>query len=138
MKNVIVFLVLCGVLVLAIFLGMQRGGFAAPQPAAIKEQNAGIPSVGRIQILNGCGVAGAADKVKDFLQAKGFDVKNKDNARTNNYPFTIVVSRKKDCSTARLVANSLETDKIALIRRTADDEYDVTVFVGADFLERIK
>ena len=137
MKNAIVFLVLCGVLVLAIFLGMQRVGFAEPQPAAIKEQNGGIPSVGRIQILNGCGVAGAANKVADYLRAQRFDVKNKGNAPTSNYPFTVVVSRKKDRSIAEQVARALATDKIILLR-TSDETYDVTVFVGADFSERIK
>jgi hypothetical protein len=136
-KNAIVFLVLCGVLLLAIYLGMRQVGSTKAQPASAGERNAGIPSVGRVQVLNGCGVAGAADKVRDFLRAKRFDVKYKGNAPTNNYPFTIVVSRKKDCAIARLVANSLGTDKITLIR-TSDDTYDVTVFVGPDFSERIK
>ena len=137
MKNAIVFLVLCGELLAAIFICMERVGFSAPQSAAVKEQSAGIPSVGRIQILNGCGVAGAANKVADCLRAHGFDVKNKGNAPTSNYPFTVVASRKKDGSIAELVARALATDKIILLR-TADETYDVTVFVGADFSERIK
>jgi hypothetical protein len=116
---------------------MERVGFSAPQSAAVKEESAGIPSVGRVQILNGCGVAGAANKVADCLRARGFDVKNKGNAPTSNYPFTVVASRKKDGSIAELVARALATDKIILLR-TADETYDVTVFVGADFSERIK
>lgn len=136
MKNVIVFTVLCGVLLLAIFLGMKRVG-AVSQPDAVPEKNTGIPSVGRIQILNGCGVAGAANKVADFLRAQGFDVKNKGNAPTSNYPFTVVASRKKDCSIAEQVARALATDKVILLR-TADETYDATVFVGGDFSERTK
>jgi LytR cell envelope-related transcriptional attenuator len=136
-KNIIVFTVLCGLLLLAIFIGMQRAAPFAPQPAAVKEPGAGIPSVGRIQVLNGCGVAGAANKVADFLRARGFDVKNKGNAPTSNYPFTVVASRKKDGSIADQVARALSTDKI-IVLRTADETYDVTVFVGADFSERTK
>ena len=135
-KNIIAFTALCAVLLLAIFLGMQRVGEVS-RPAVAREQNPGIPSVGRVQILNGCGAAGAANKVADFLRAKGFDVKNKGNAPSSNYPFTIVASRKKGGSIAEQVARALATDKIIPLR-TADETYDVTVFVGADFLERTK
>lgn len=136
MKNAFLFSVLCGVLLLAIFLGMQRADPVSSQ-TSVSKQNAGIPSIGHIQILNGCGVAGAANKVADFLRARGFDVKNKGNAQTSNYPFTIVASRKKDCSIAEQVARALATDKV-IVLRTADETYDATVFVGADFSERIK
>ena len=120
------------------FLGMQRlktgDCFSVPTE---KKQSVIIPSVGSIQVLNGCGVVGAANNVADFLQAKGFDVKNKGNAPTNNYPFTLVVSRKKDGAIARQVAQALGTDKLSLVR-TSDEPYDATVFVGPDFLERTK
>ena len=138
MKNFAVFISLCCVLVLAMFLGMQRSktGECLPVPTE-KKQSVIIPSVGSIQVLNGCGVGGAANNVADFLQAKGFDVKNKGNAPTNNYPFTLVVSRKKDGAIARQVAQALGTDKLSFVR-TSDESYDATVFVGPDFLERTK
>jgi hypothetical protein len=137
-KNFIVFITVACVLVLAMFLGMEQTKKSATiQPLIQKQQNVCIPSVGSIQILNGCGVIGAANKVADFLRARGFDVKNKGNAPLNNYPFTLVVSRKKDGSIARQIAQALATEKIVQIR-TSDDSYDVTVFVGADFLERTK
>jgi hypothetical protein len=120
------------------FLGMQRSKSGDASAVSIeKKQSAIIPSVGSIQVLNGCGVPGAANKVADFLQAKGFDVKNKGNAPTSNYPYTIVISRKKDGTIARQVAQALATDKITLIR-TSDESFDATVFVGSDFLERTK
>jgi hypothetical protein len=134
-KNVVVLLVLICILLAAIFLGMQRSQKtqALPGPAGT------IPSIGKIQILNGCGADGAANKVGDFLRAKGFDVKNKGNAPASNYPFTLVVSRKKDMSIAQQVAESLRAgkDKV-LLMRNGDETYDVTVFVGSDYSERIK
>jgi hypothetical protein len=133
-KNVVVFSVLCCILITAMLLGAHRGN---RQPAAQSiQQTDGIPSIGRIQILNGCGAVGAANKVADYLRAKGFDVKNKGNAPTSNYPFTMVVSRTKDMSIARQVAAALTTDKAILIR-TTDETYDATVFIGSDFPERI-
>ena len=136
MKNVIVLLVLAGVLVAAMFLGMHR---SATRVSKLTEVSGAIPSIGRIQILNGCGADGVANKAGDFLRAKGFDVKSKGNAPTSNYPFTLIVSRKKDMSIAKQVAEALgaESDKVILMRN-GDETYDVTVFVGSDFPERIK
>jgi hypothetical protein len=138
-KNVVVLLVLVCVLAGAIVLGMKRSQKTGGPALALPGGTGGIPSIGRIQILNGCGADGAANKVGDFLRAKGFDVKNKGNAPASNYSFTLVVSRKKDMSIAQQVAQSLgtEKDKVVLMRN-GDETYDVTVFVGSDYSERIK
>jgi hypothetical protein len=135
-KNVIVLLLLAGVLVAAMFLGMHRSVLRVSE---LTEKGGAIPSIGRIQVLNGCGTDGAANKIRDFLRTKGFDVKSKGDAPTSNYPFTIIVSRKKDMSVAHQVAGALgaESDKVILMRN-GDETYDVTVFVGSDFPERIK
>lgn len=117
-------------------IGMNRstpGPSKAAAPVQVAES--GIPSVGRVQLLNGCGAVGAANKVADFLRAKGFDVKQIGNAPTANYPSTLVVSRTKDMSVARQVAAALGTDKVVLMR-AGDETYDVTVFIGPDYPER--
>ena len=132
MKNVFVFLALCGVLVVAMVLGSRR----EISHALSRSHNITIPTIGSIQILNGCGVAGAANKVADFLRGRGFDVKNIGTASTSNYPFTLVVSRKKEMTIARQVAAALTTDRVVLMRN-GDDIYDATVFIGSDFSERI-
>jgi hypothetical protein len=138
-KNVVVLLVLVCILLAAIFLGMKRSARQQDSPQSLSGIQGTVPSIGKLQVLNGCGTDGAANKVGDFLRAKGFDVKNKGNAPTSNYPFTLVVSRKKDMGVARQVAEALgaQTDKVILIR-TGDETYDVTVFVGSDYSERIK
>jgi len=136
LKNVVVFLALCAILAVAMIIGMNRstpGPSKAAAPVQVAES--GIPSVGRVQLLNGCGAVGAANKVADFLRAKGFDVKQIGNAPTANYPSTLVVSRTKDMSVARQVAAALGTDKVVLMR-AGDETYDVTVFIGPDYPER--
>jgi hypothetical protein len=97
----------------------------------------GIPSVGKVQVLNGCGAGGAAGIVADFLRSKKFDVKNIGNAPMSNYQTTLVASRTRDMSIARMVAAALNTDEVFLMR-TGDAMYDVTVYVGADFKERAR
>ena len=49
----------------------------------------------------------------------------------------MVVSRSLDTTVASQVANALKTDKKAIIRNN-ENLYDVTVFIGPDFAERIK
>ena len=136
MKNIVVFFTLCVIFIAAMFIGMQRNRQASTPDKSPAVGYDGIPSIGSIQILNGCGVAGAANKLADFLRVNGFDVKNKGNAPTSNYPFTVVVSRTKDMSIARQVAKSLSTERVILMRNN-DETYDVTVFIGSDFQERI-
>lgn len=96
-----------------------------------------VPHIGRIEILNGCGMEGAAGKVADFLRSDNFDIKSIGNAETWNYPFTLVISRTLDTTIASQVASSLNTDKMIIIRNN-DQMYDATVIIGPDFGERIK
>jgi hypothetical protein len=140
-KNTVVFFTVIIILIAAIIIGMQKqkshNGAVVNQ--GTEERGTTIPSVGSIQVLNGCGVDGAANMAADFLRTKGFDVKNMGNAATSNYQATIVVSRKKDTSAlviARQVAAALSTEKMILMRN-GDETYDATVFIGADFQERI-
>jgi hypothetical protein len=96
-----------------------------------------VPSIGRIQVLNGCGIDGAADKTTDFLRKNRFNVVNTGNAPSWNYEFTLVISHIKDMNVARQVASTLSTDRIVLMRKE-DRAYDVTVILGPDYEERIK
>jgi len=96
-----------------------------------------VPEIGSIEILNGCGAEGAANKVADYLRANNFDVKYLGNADTWNYPFTMVISRNRNDSIAKQVASILKTDKIVRIRKN-DNTYDVTVVIGPDYGERIQ
>jgi hypothetical protein len=96
-----------------------------------------VPSIGRIQVLNGCGIDGAADKMTDFLRTKKFNVANTGNASSWNYQFTMVVSHTKDMAIARQIAQALSTSHMVLMRKE-DRPYDVTVIIGPDYEERIR
>lgn len=96
-----------------------------------------IPSIGRIQILNGCGSGGAAHAMASYLRSKNFDVKNIGNAEHWNFQHTLVISRVLDTSIAVQVAAALSTDKKVLIRNQ-ETVYDVTVIIGNDYRERIQ
>ncbi len=134
MKSFLIFLFFVAFLAGAIGLGTRVDDSA--QTPVSKKQPA-VPEIGRVQILNGCGITGAAGAAADYLRQHSFDVKNIGNADTWNYPYTIIASRTSDTETARKVAEALGSDKL-IILRDGKSLYDVTVFLGADFAERIQ
>ncbi|MBD3322260.1 MAG: hypothetical protein GF350_14265 [Chitinivibrionales bacterium] len=132
MRNFFVFLVLCAIIALAVGIGRIR--YSAHDSSSVVDGEK-IPHIGRIEILNGCGIDGAAWRTAELLREHGFDVKNDGigNAGTFNYPSTLVVSRTHDMTIARQVGEvlALESDKILLMRNESD-RFDVTVYLGAD------
>lgn len=133
-KNLFIFFIIIALLAVALFIGMAR----SPAPVSRSPANAPIvPSIGRVQVLNGCGIPGSAERAADFLRRKNFDVKNTGNAASFKYPFTLVVSRSLDMTVARQVAAALRTDK-CMLARNEDSTYDVTVILGSDFGEKIR
>ena len=98
---------------------------------------ASVPSIGSVQVLNGCGVEGAAKRVTDFLRSKDFDVKETKSASSFNYETTMVISRTADMGLAKGIGKLLKTDKVILMR-VENPLYDVTVIVGPDYEEKIK
>jgi hypothetical protein len=140
-KNVVVMIVTCTVLCAALAAGMRtppaEAEAGAPQKSEDARQKIPYPHIGRIQVLNGCGAVGAAKTVADFLRSKKFDVKDEGNAKSDNYDTTMVVSRNKDKTIAQQVAQTLNIHSVVLMRN-GEDMYDVTVFVGSDFQERVR
>ncbi|MBD3347382.1 MAG: hypothetical protein GF401_20190 [Chitinivibrionales bacterium] len=132
MRNFLIFVILCAVIALAVIIGRVRND-STTGPAPIVQKK--IPHIGRIEILNGCGVNGAAWETAELLRNHGFDVKNDGigNAPTFNYPATLVVSRIEDMSIARQIGKVLDVDpdKVILMKND-NDRFDVTVYLGAD------
>lgn len=135
-RTVITFLAICALLLVAAAIGISRHRAEASDRRSASLEIP-IPHIGSIQVLNGCGTAGAADKVADFLRLKKFDVKYIGNAESWNYPFTMVISRTADMTVAHKVAGTLKTDRCILLRNQ-DTTYNVTVIIGPDYGERIR
>ncbi len=146
MGNAILLFVFLSIFLSAILIGRAGDNSAAEQTTAVQQtvatqptiptQLSIVPDIGSIEVLNGCGVEGAANRMAELLRSKQFDVKNIDNASSWNYPFTLVVSRSKDMTVAKKIARVLKTDRVILIR-TNEQTYDVTVIIGPEFGEKI-
>ena len=98
------------------------------------EQELAIPNIGRIEILNGCGISGLADQFANYLRRYQFDVKSTANAATWDYEKTLVISRIPDRTIAQNVAKVLHCAE-PLFLRTEQTAYDVTVIIGHNYKE---
>lgn len=88
----------------------------------------------RIEVLNGCGVAGVAEKVGRYLREAGFDVMTWKNADSFNYPETIVIDRTGNLENARIVAGAMGLR--THIQQIVHDPYrieQVAVIIGRDY-----
>lgn len=84
-----------------------------------------------VEVLNGCGRAGIAEKVASRLRDLGFDVMYVGNADGFDYGETLVVDRTGDKDKARVVAEAL--GRAPVIRQVGRTFFvDVTVVVGED------
>jgi hypothetical protein len=86
----------------------------------------------RVEVLNGCGVAGLAREVTDFLRLKSFDVVNVGNAETFDFPETMVVDRVGNMPAAWRVARVVGVDNV-IQQKDEDLLLDVTLILGRDY-----
>ncbi len=91
------------------------------------------PNRPSVQVLNGTGALGVAERVTEKLLPAGVQVKLTDNADRLNYPQTqIVYYDQRRATIAQRVRNALGVGTLVLSRRPID-VVDVTVIVGKDF-----
>jgi len=109
-----------------------------PSPAASSESSPSPETLDlssySIQVLNGSGVAGEADNVKDTLEAGGFEEINTSNA--DNYDYTDTeVSLKDDVSESIYdeIENILSSSYTVVLDSdplTSSSDYDVVIIIG--------
>jgi len=87
----------------------------------------------RVNILNGCGVSGAASIWKEKLREMKYDIRETGNA-DRKYNKTIILSRIEDMSYAKHLAKSLGiTDENVLMQLNKDlVDIDLTLILGSD------
>jgi hypothetical protein len=119
---------------LVIYLGyslLERNIFRPPVDVSKGE---GTSAVIQIDVLNGCGVPGAATAVRDYLRARGYDVVEMRNYKSFDVGESLVVDRTGDSRTAEKVAYALGIGKSRIIRQINPDYFvDVSVIIGKDY-----
>src|SRR5258706_12684832 len=88
----------------------------------------------QLDVLNGCGVKGAASKFTGYLRSRGFDVVEMKNYKVSTMAKTLVVDRVGDVGAARRVADALGISDKNIVQQLNPDYFvDVSIIIGADY-----
>jgi len=88
----------------------------------------------QVEVLNGCGVSGVADKLTDYLRANKIDVVNLGNYRSFEIEKSIIICRNEKSENAELIASIVGLDQNSIIQQTNPDYLlDVTFILGKDY-----
>ena len=99
----------------------------------------GITSGGKtraiqLDVLNGSGQAKIAQRVTDYLRARGFDVVEMGNYKSSDLEATIVLDRTGNLEAAKKVASSIGVPADRVKQQIDKSLYlDVSVVIGKDY-----
>lgn len=99
-----------------------------------QEDPALISQVIQLEVLNGCGITGIANRFTDNLREYGFDVVETGNYDHFDVSNTFVISRSGQMENAYRVADALGIDRKQVLREQSPEFYlDVTLIIGSDY-----
>jgi hypothetical protein len=88
----------------------------------------------QLDVLNGCGASGVAQRFTDFLRKRNFDVVQSANYKTFDVEESLVIDRTGDLETARKVAYALGIEERNIVQQINPDYYlNVSVVIGRDY-----
>ena len=93
-----------------------------------------IGDIIQVEVRNGCGVAGLAESMTQFLRRQGFDVVEVGNYTSFNQTKTIVVDRVGDLAAAKKVAVAIGLSEDRVVQEIRQDYFlDASVIIGQDY-----
>jgi len=92
----------------------------------------------QVEVLNGCGVSGVAEKLTDYLRTNNIDVVNLGNYRSFEIENSIIIGRNEKIRNAEIVAAIVGLDNQSIIQQINPDYLlDVTFILGKDYRDLI-
>ena len=92
----------------------------------------------QVEVLNGCGVSGVAEKLTDYLRTNNIDVVNLGNYRSFEIENSIIIGRNEKIYNAEKVAAIVGLDEQNIIQQINPDYLlDVTFILGKDYRDLI-
>jgi hypothetical protein len=93
-------------------------------------------SIVQVEVLNGCGAAGVAEKFTDYLRKNNFDVVQMGNYISFDINKSMVIDRTGNKANAIKVADALGIDHKNIVQQINNDYIlDVSLIIGRDFKE---
>ena len=88
----------------------------------------------QVEVLNGCGISGVAEKFTDYLRSNHFDVVQTGNYISFDVSKSMVIDRTGNKANAVKVADALGIDHKNIIQQINNDYIlDVSLIIGKDF-----
>lgn len=98
-----------------------------------------LDKIPTVEVLNGCGYPGVADKFTDILRSKSFDVVKIGNFSSFDVDTSFVIDRVGNKKYALAVAESLQIPAKNVIQHYNKNYFlDVTFIIGKDFNNYLK
>jgi hypothetical protein len=101
----------------------------------VPAENQGVPSeIIQVEVLNGCGIEGTADRFTDFLRNQNFDVVKTDNYLRFDVEETLVIDRIGNLANALKTGEVLGIERKNILQQINEDYFlDVSVIIGRDY-----
>ncbi len=92
------------------------------------------PRILQVEVLNGCGISGVADRFTDYLRRRNFDVVQIGNYISYDVEKSIVIDRTGNMLNAFKVADTLGISRSNVIQQVNKNYFlDVSLIIGKDF-----
>ncbi|OGU54324.1 MAG: hypothetical protein A2V66_14180 [Ignavibacteria bacterium RBG_13_36_8] len=132
--NIIIFFLVALIIYLMYSVFVKVTGIEKSDSAQLSKE---VPSaIIQVEIMNGCGVSGIADRFTDFLRNENFDVVNTGNYISFDVIETLVIERIGNMANAKKVAKALGVNERNIIQQLNDDYFlDVSIVIGKDYHE---
>lgn len=135
MHNILIFLLLTVIIYLAYSLFIKLN-YSEKNEIEIRTTNK-ISEIIQVEILNGCGVSGVADRFTDYLRGNDVDVVKTGNYIKFDVEETIVIDRIGNKANALHVAEILNMNEGNAITQINNDYFvDVTIIIGRDYFKQ--
>jgi LytR cell envelope-related transcriptional attenuator len=128
-------ILLLGVVVLAfVASGLNKGCSTPVDPRRASDSGELIGDYIQVEVLNGCGKAGLAGTMTDYLRERGFDVVKNGNYSSFDVAHTQVLNRVDDPHAAEQVARALGLETSSIVARPDPSLFvEASVLIGCDF-----
>lgn len=92
----------------------------------------------QLEVLNGCGASGVADKITDFLRKNHVDVVQIGNYISFDIDKSLVIDRTGNNANAERIADILGIDHKNIVKQVSEDYFlDVSLVIGKDYNQLI-
>lgn len=130
--NIIIFFLVALIIYLSYSVFIKLTGLEKSDP--VLDPKGTASAIIQVEVLNGCGVSGIADRFTDYLRNENFDVVKTDNYLSFDVTESIVIERLGNMANARKVAKSLGIKSKNIIQQLNDDYFlDVSIVIGKDY-----